>query len=110
MTRTIGELSAREAEFLSCLAADGQTIFSTTQAQAFWGNAGYTANVLSRLTRKGWLERLDRGVYMVIPLEAGPERAWSESALVYKSPDKNPEQIKYFSIPEINSLALSIVS
>ena len=82
MTRTIREISTREAEFLSRLAARGQTIFSTGQAEAFWGNARHAANVLSRLVEKGWLQRLERGVYMILPLEAGPERAWSESALV----------------------------
>lgn len=82
VTRTIRELGAKEAEFLSRLAAEGQTIFSTSQARTFWGSADYTTNILNRLVRKGWLQRLQRGVYMLIPLEAGPERAWSEAALV----------------------------
>jgi len=71
VTRTIRELGAKEAEFLSRLAADGQAIFSTAQAQAFWGNVDYTTKILNRLVHKGWLQRLQRGVYMVIPLEAG---------------------------------------
>jgi predicted transcriptional regulator of viral defense system len=97
MTRTIRELSAQEAEFLSHLSASGQTIFSTTQAQAFWGNAGYTTNILNRLVHKGWLQRLERGLYMVIPLEAGPERTWSESALVIAPHLIQPAAIAYWS-------------
>jgi predicted transcriptional regulator of viral defense system len=97
VTKTIRELSAQEAEFLSCLSADGQTIFSTAQARAFWGNANYTVNVLNRLIRKGWLQRLERGVYMIIPLEAGPQRAWSESALVIAPHLIQPAAVAYWS-------------
>jgi predicted transcriptional regulator of viral defense system len=93
----IKELNAQEAEFLSRLSADGQTIFSTAQARAFWGNADYTANVLNRLIRKGWLQRLERGVYMVIPLEAGPQRDWSESALVIAPHLIQPAAVAYWS-------------
>ena len=97
MTRTIRELGAKEAEFLSRLAADGQAIFSTAQAQAFWGNVDYTTKILNRLVHKGWLQRLQRGVYMVIPLEAGPERAWSESALVIAPHLIQPAAVAYWS-------------
>lgn len=97
MTRTIRALSAREAEFLSRLAADGQTIFSTAQARTFWGSAEYTTNILNRLAHKGWLRRLQRAAYMVIPLEAGPERAWSESALVIAPHLIQPAAVAYWS-------------
>jgi predicted transcriptional regulator of viral defense system len=97
VTHTIRELSAREAEFLARLAAEGQTLFSTAEAQAWWGDSGYTANVLSRLVDKGWLQRLERGLYMLIPLEAGPERAWSESALVIAPHLSQPAAVAYWS-------------
>ena len=97
VTKTIRELSAQEAAFLSRLAADGQTIFSAAQAQAFWSNGETTANALSRLVRKGWLQRLERGVYMLIPLEAGPQRAWSESALVIAPHLIQPAAVAYWS-------------
>ncbi len=74
MTHNINGLSTQQAEFLSHLAASGKNIFSTQQAQAYWGSSAYAANVLSRLVRKGWLQRLERGVYMLLPLAAGPER------------------------------------
>jgi predicted transcriptional regulator of viral defense system len=97
VTHTIRELSAREAEFLARLAAEGQTLFSTEEAQAWWGDTGYAANVLSRLVDKGWLQRLERGLYMLIPLEAGPERAWSESALVIAPHLIQPTAVAYWS-------------
>lgn len=97
MTRNIRELSAQEAEFLSRLAGDGQTIFSIEEARRFWGEAAYTAKMLSQLVRKRWLQRLERGVYMIIPLEAGPERAWSENALVIVPHLVHPAAVAYWS-------------
>ena len=97
VTQNIRELSAQEAEFLSRLAAEGRTIFSTNEARSFWGNAAYTANVLNQLVRKRWIQRLERGVYMIIPLEAGPERAWSENALVIVPHLIRPAAVAYWS-------------
>ncbi|MGB0386023.1 MAG: type IV toxin-antitoxin system AbiEi family antitoxin domain-containing protein [Ardenticatenaceae bacterium] len=79
MTQNINGLSKKQAEFLSHLAAEGKNLFSIQQAHAYWGSPAYTANVLSRLVQKGWLRRLERGVYMLLPLAAGRERVWSES-------------------------------
>ena len=34
---------------------------------------------------KGWLARIERGRYLIVPLEAGPDRVWTEDALVIAS-------------------------
>lgn len=81
MQRTITELGPREAEFLATLAGSGRSVFTVDQAAAFWGGGQYTRNVLSRLEAKGWLERIERGTYLIIPLEAGVDRSWSEDPL-----------------------------
>ncbi len=97
MRSNIKSLSAQEAEFLSNLAADENTIFTTAQAQEYWGEPAYTANILSRLVRKGWLRRLERGVYMLLPLAAGPERVWSESGLTIAARLVQPAAVAYWS-------------
>jgi len=97
MTGNIKALSAQEAEFLSRLAAEGKDIFSVAEARTYWPTSTYTANVLSRLVRKGWLQRLDRGVHMLLPLAAGPDRAWSESALVIAPHLIRPAAVAYWS-------------
>ena len=91
------ELGAREADLLTRLAANGHTVFSVDKAKAYWTGAGTIGNVLSRLVRKGWLFRLARGVYMLVPLEAGPERTWSESALVMAAQLIQPSAVAYWS-------------
>lgn len=97
MTHTIKGLSRKEAEFLSQLAAEGKSVFSIQQAHAYWGSSAYAANVLSKLVQKGWLRRLERGVYMLLPLAAGPERIWSESGYVIAPHLIQPAAVAYWS-------------
>lgn len=78
----ITELGQREAEFLSRQAQRGETIFTILEAQQFWGKPETTHKVLSRLQHKGWIHRLERGLYMIVPLAAGPERHWAEDSFV----------------------------
>lgn len=85
MSRTITELGPREAEFLATMANTAKGIFAFETAEAFWGSGSTTRNVLSRLESKGWLERLERGKYMLVPLEAGVDREWSEDPLAIGS-------------------------
>jgi predicted transcriptional regulator of viral defense system len=85
MTHTITELGPREAEFLATMAGTAKDVFTSQQAERFWGAGPVTRNALSRLESKGWLERLERGRYMIVPLEAGVGREWSEDPLVIGS-------------------------
>ena len=90
-------LSAAESEFLSRLAAEGKTIFSINDARDSWVGSTAITTVLHRLEKKGWLRRVERGVYLLIPLEAGPERTWSESPLVIAPYLIQPAAVAYWS-------------
>jgi predicted transcriptional regulator of viral defense system len=77
--KTTRGLSEREARLLSYLASRGKYLFSMSEAQqALDADAPYAANILYRLTSKRWLQRIERGKYRLIPLEAGPEAQWAE--------------------------------
>lgn len=80
MTRNITSLSSKESILLTNLAAKGKTVFTGKEAQELLGLPASPRLLLSRLERKGWVKRLERGRYLLIPLEAGPERLWSEDA------------------------------
>lgn len=67
------------------MAGSANGIFAFSAAEDFWGAGSTTRNVLSRLESKGWLERLERGKYMLVPLEAGVDRQWSEDPLAIGS-------------------------
>jgi predicted transcriptional regulator of viral defense system len=97
MPMNITGLGKREAEFLSKLAQRGNTLFTTRQAQEFWRNPALTGQALNRLQRKGWIQRLERGLYMVVPLAAGPERDWAEDSFVIATHLARPAAIAYWS-------------
>ncbi len=90
-------LSQQETTFLSTLASTRKNIFTFEEARVLWGESSRTANALSRLARKGWIKRLDRGTYLIVPLEAGPERNWSESGLVIAPYLVKPAAVAYWS-------------
>ena len=97
MTRHITELGKREVEFLSTLASQGREIFTIDDARKYWGAPHTTRKRLAHLEKKGWLERLERGKYLIIPLEAGPERSWSEHALVIAAHLLKTSAVAYWS-------------
>jgi len=90
-------LSKQETDFLTTFSASGKRIFTYQQAVEYWQSKVAATNTLGRLVRKGWLQRLERGLYMIIPLEAGPERLWSENALVLASNLISPGAVAYWS-------------
>lgn len=90
-------LSQQETNFLTYFAATGKRLIRVDEAEAFLHSRPAAAKTLSRLARKGWLQRLERGLYLIIPLEAGPERAWSENSFVIGSQLVFPGAIAYWS-------------
>lgn len=71
MTRSITELGPREVEFLARLSSSGRMLFTMRDAAEFWGARKYAREKLTLLESKGWVDRLEQGSYMVVPLQAG---------------------------------------
>ena len=97
VTRNIMSLSKQETEFLATFFEKGKTIFAFPDALEFWVSPDATMNALGRLVKNRWLSRLENGLYMIIPLEAGPERQWSENALIIASHLVSPGAVAYWS-------------
>lgn len=97
ITQSIMSLSKQETKFLTTFSASGMRVFTYQQAVEYWQSRVAATNTLGRLVRKGWLQRLGRGLYMIIPLEAGPERLWSENAFVLASSLILPGAVAYWS-------------
>ena len=75
----VRSLSDREARLLSQLAAAELHIFTLDDARHALGADGALAvGILHRLAAKRWVQRLERGKYRLIPLEAGPQAHWAE--------------------------------
>lgn len=90
-------LSDSEASLLTTLAAEGREIFGTRDAHGVLGEDRSTQDTLERLVQKGWLERIEKGKYLIVPLEAGPDRTWTEDALVIAGHLVAPAMIAYWS-------------
>ncbi len=76
----IGQAERRVLETMSRL---GKTVIRATDLERELGYSRAVSNlVLSRLTKKGWLQRLKSGIYRIVPLGSEsatpiPEDAWS---------------------------------
>lgn len=97
MSKNITELGPKEAEFISLFATRNSGFFGLDEATKFWKNKKLTYDLLSRLERKGWIERIEKGKYLVIPLEAGPRRKWSSDTYLIASEMVSPASIGYWS-------------
>jgi len=84
--KTRGRLSAELANALSRLASGGKAVFSVSDfAEAIGRPRNRVWRALTFLVDRGWVARLRKGKYFVVPLEAGPESTWAEDALVVAS-------------------------
>ena len=73
--RTLGNA---EAHLLLTLASQDRQVFTTSDAQAAIGGQRHRANkILARLSNKRWVLRLQRGLYLILPFEAGVEGTYS---------------------------------
>jgi predicted transcriptional regulator of viral defense system len=97
MQKNITQLGPKEAEFISGLAGKNAGIVSLREAVEYWKSKKLAYDILQRLERKGWLARLEPGKYIIIPLEAGPERQWSEDTSLIATTLVKPSAIGYWS-------------
>lgn len=95
--QNIISLSDAEASFLTTLAARGKNVFGTRNAYDILGEGKATRDTLERLVKKGWLERIEKGKYLIVPLEAGPDRVWTEDAFVIVGHLVSPSMVAYWS-------------
>ena len=77
----LGGLSARERQFLSAFVASESAAVTVDDVVALEPMARPLANqMLTRLTRKGWLRRVRRGIYTTVPLASSNAQASIEDA------------------------------
>jgi len=86
------------AKLLATLSEQDQDIFTIEDArQMVKTHPRYLENLLQDLVAKGWLKRLKRGVYMVLPLKAGVEGHFSEHPFLLATHLARPAVISYWS-------------
>ncbi len=91
-------LGATGGLFLRQLAGTGKAFFTHKDAARYWsGGRGGLNNFLSRLAKRRWIARLERGKYMILPFEAGPTGEFTEHEFVIASRLVSPYMIGLWS-------------
>lgn len=85
-------------EILSRLAQSGKTIFTFEDALKVSDYSPETLRLtLHNLKKSRWIERIEKGKYLIIPLEAGPEGLYAEHEFIIASSLVDPYAISYWS-------------
>lgn len=82
MDDTSSTLGSRERVFLTSMASQDRRIFRFQDAISYWTSVQQARKALSRLAKNGWIKRLKRGLYLLVPLEAGIDGQWSDDPLL----------------------------
>jgi len=91
-------LSTRESRLLARLAGAGHQIISVNKIETTLEVPPNTAReIASRLTEKGWLDRLFPGTYLIIPLTAGEEAVYTTHEYLIAAHVAEPMYIGYYS-------------
>ena len=91
-------LSPTDARLLTTLSSREQDIFTTQEAASVLGcsSAGVRKR-LHHLVKKGWLRRLEKGKYLILPLSAGPAGEYTPDEFVIAAHLIEPYYISYWS-------------
>ncbi|UHH26598.1 type IV toxin-antitoxin system AbiEi family antitoxin domain-containing protein [Halobacterium noricense] len=91
-------LSTRESRLLSRLAGAGHQIISVDDIKTTLEVPSNTAReIAARLTKKGWLDRLFPGTYLIIPLAAGEAAVYTTHEYLIAAHVAEPMYIGYYS-------------
>lgn len=97
VNKNITELGPREVEFLAKIASENKSELTVRSAISYWGSRQIAWKKLCVLEKKGWIARIERGKYIIIPLEAGPQRIWTEDSYLVARVLVQPAVISYWT-------------
>jgi predicted transcriptional regulator of viral defense system len=90
-------IGRRENSFLLTFASSGKHFFRFEEARDFWGSAHNARVALHRMLKKGLLAQIEKGKYLILPLESGEDRRWSEDPYLVADFLVHPAAISYWS-------------
>ena len=94
-SRTLGPL---EAQLLTTLSGRGQDIFGVRDAERVLHKPNTAVRkLLYGLTKRNWLQRIEKGKYLIVPLSAGTEGHYAENELVVAAHLIAPYYISYWT-------------
>lgn len=91
-------LSKKEAYLLSSLSEKKKQLFAVRDVMKELDcSYNYAKVIISRLAKKKWLTQIEKGKYLIIPLEAGKESIYTEHEFIIASELVQPYYIAYWS-------------
>jgi predicted transcriptional regulator of viral defense system len=86
MSYNVRTLGGAGSDLLTEITRQGKRIFTYEEAvQAYGSSNRRLRELLSGLVKRGWLQRIEKGKYLILPLEAGREREWTEHEFIIGS-------------------------
>ena len=86
MTKRLRTLGETGSNLLTEMSRQGKRIFTFKDAIGFYGSSNSALReLLSTLVERGWLQRIERGKYLILPFEAGREGEWTEHEFIIAS-------------------------
>lgn len=77
MTQNDRTLGKTGSELLTEMTRQQKRIFTFKDAAKAYGSSGQSLReLLSTLVKRGWLQRVEKGKYLILPFEAGHEREY----------------------------------
>jgi predicted transcriptional regulator of viral defense system len=117
MTNNVRTLGKAGSGMLTEITRQGKRIFTYVDAVKAYGSSNRRLReLLSTLVKRGWLQRIEKGKYLILPFEAGREREWTEHEFIIASYLIKPYYIgfrsalNYFGYTEQISRTVFIVS
>ena len=86
MASNIRTLGDKGSNLLTELSRQGKRLFSFEDAAKVYGSDdGRLRKMLFTLVKRHWLQRIEKGKYLILPFEAGREGEWTEHEFVIAS-------------------------
>jgi len=96
VTATTKTLGGQGARLLATLSVAGKTVFTVEDARCLAGEEpARVRQLLYRLEKRGWLHRLERGKYLILPLAAGLEGDYTAHEFLIAGTLVSPYAIAY---------------
>jgi predicted transcriptional regulator of viral defense system len=86
MANNVRTLGKAGSDLLTEITRKGKRIFTYEDAVKVYGSSNRRLReLLSTLVKRGWLQRIEKGKYLILPFEAGREREWTEHEFIIAS-------------------------
>ena len=86
MTQNIRTLGDKGSDLLTKMSRQGKRLFTIEDAaKAYDSSRTGLRKLVFTLVKRGWLQRIENGKYLILPFEAGREGEWTEHEFIIAS-------------------------